>query len=138
MQMFMTLLLRALIPTLSINKDNSAGVGKCFIYILIIIGLIWLSIGSYWFLSDECIKSRAAVVSSMIFFVIAMVKIVSCYMKKKIVQAISLDKIIEEASKYAAEGGKNVQNLIKNKSFQTAISTGLAIIIIYKIFSKKH
>jgi len=135
--MFKTLLFKALWPALTVNIDRTRSIRR-FTYTLFTIGLIWLSIFIYWFFAKGYVESLSALASSVSFCIIAViVEMVNCYLKRKNNLRNSLNTLLSEPEQLIKRAGIEVEHLVQNKNFISALSVIAVIIITYKLFSKK-
>lgn len=108
-----------------------------FIYTLLIGGLIWLSMANYWFFVEEYIKSLAAFTSSVVFFISSfIVKVWQYYFTSKQAKENILYEAIAKNQPLIDMVSKECLNFISKKGFISALSAGLIIITLYKVFSK--
>lgn len=119
-----------------LKKDNNVGINY-FIYTLLIIGLAWLSVASYWFFIEEHVKSFGAFISSIIFFISsAVVKVWGYYLKSKQAKENVLYEVIAKNQPFIEMVGKECINFIRKRGFIAALSAGLIIVTLYKIYGK--
>lgn len=120
----------------ALKKGNNFGISY-FTYTLLIIGLTWLSMASYWFFVEEYVRSFGAFISSIIFFISsAIVKVWEYYLKSKQAKENILYEVIAKNQPLIEMVGKECIDFIRKKGFITVLSAGLIIVTLYKIFDK--
>ena len=105
---------------------------------MFIIGLVWLSLGCYWYCVNDEASSYGAFISSIIFFVSCIIaKIWESYLNSNHSKENILAEIVAKSQPLAAMASKEFMGFIKKRGIITVLSGGLIIMTLYKIFIRK-
>jgi hypothetical protein len=113
---------------------------RYFTYFFIIIGIIWLGSANYYYFADESSKFSGAIITGIIFFVLALgTTLWEYYMKKKLVKQSNINELVIKTLPMLLPFifNKFKDSLIKKKT-PKLLTLGLIISVIIYFFVNKN